>query len=55
MALSLHRDLEDLHPVLMRFAVRQLRNDTLALFAVLEKPDRFTRQSEEANKEHGPE
>lgn len=48
MTATLHRDLENLRPALMRFAVLQLRNDTLAedvvqdtLIAVLEKPERF--------------
>lgn len=52
MSISLHQDLEDLRPALMRFAVLQLRNDALAedvvqdtLIAVLEKPDRFAGQS----------
>jgi RNA polymerase sigma-70 factor (ECF subfamily) len=52
MTATLHRDLEDLRPALMRFAVLQLRNETLAedvvqdtLIAVLEKPDRFASQS----------
>ncbi len=49
---SLHRDLDDLRPALVRFAVLQLRNRALAedvvqdtLIAVLEKPDRFAGQS----------
>ena len=49
---SLHRELEQLRPALMRFALLQLRNETLAedvvqdtLIAVLEKPDRFAGQS----------
>jgi RNA polymerase sigma-70 factor (ECF subfamily) len=44
--------LEDLRPVLLRFAMLQLRNETLAedvvqdtLIAVLEKPDSFAGQS----------
>lgn len=48
MTLLLHRQLEDLRPALVRFAVLQLRNESLAedvvqetLVAVLEKPDRF--------------
>lgn len=48
----LHSDLEAMRPALVRFAVLQLRNETLAedvvqdaLIAVLEKPDRFTGQS----------
>lgn len=52
MTTTLHRDLEALRPALVRFAVLQLRNETLAedvvqdaLIAVLEKPDRFARQS----------
>lgn len=52
MSTSLHRELEDLRPALIRFAVLQLRNDALAedvvqdtLIAVLEKPDRFAGQS----------
>ena len=49
---TLHRELEELRPALVRFAVLQLRNETLAedvvqdaLIAVLEKPDRFAGQS----------
>ena len=49
---TLHRELEHLRPALVRFAVLQLRNDTLAedvvqeaLIAVLEKPDSFAGQS----------
>jgi RNA polymerase sigma-70 factor (ECF subfamily) len=52
MSASLHRDLENLRPALVRFAALQLRNDSLAedvvqdtLVAVLEKPDRFAGQS----------
>lgn len=52
MTATLHRDLEELRPALMRFAVLQLRNEALAedvvqetLVAVLEKPDRFAGQS----------
>jgi RNA polymerase sigma-70 factor, ECF subfamily len=48
----LHRELEALRPALVRFAILQLRNETLAedvvqdaLIAVLEKPDRFAGQS----------
>ncbi|HYD94590.1 MAG TPA: sigma-70 family RNA polymerase sigma factor [Noviherbaspirillum sp.] len=48
----LHGELECLRPALMRFAVLQLRNQTLAedavqdtLLAVLEKPGRFAGQS----------
>jgi RNA polymerase sigma-70 factor (ECF subfamily) len=48
----LHRQLESLRPVLLRFAVLQLRNQALAedvvqdaLVAVLEKPERFAGQS----------
>ena len=47
-----HLELEALRPVLVRFAVLQLRNESLAedvvqetLIAVLEKPDRFAGQS----------
>lgn len=49
---NLHRELEALRPALVRFAVLQLRNETLAedvvqdaLIAVLEKPGRFAGQS----------
>jgi RNA polymerase sigma-70 factor (ECF subfamily) len=49
---SLHRDLETLRPALVRFAMLQLRNESVAedvvqdtLIAVLEKPDRFGGQS----------
>lgn len=49
---SLHRQLELMRPALLRFAVLQLRNETLAedvvqdaLIAVLEKPDSFSGQS----------
>ncbi|KIF82989.1 sigma-70 family RNA polymerase sigma factor [Noviherbaspirillum autotrophicum] len=49
---DLHRELESLRPALVRFAVLQLRNDSLAedvvqdaLMAVLEKPERFAGQS----------
>lgn len=52
MIAPLHRELEDLRPALMRFAVLQLRNETLAedvvqdtLIAVLEKPGSFAGQS----------
>lgn len=52
MTASLYRDLEALRPALVRFAVLQLRNASLAedvvqdtLIAVLEKPDRFAAQS----------
>ncbi|RZI43402.1 sigma-70 family RNA polymerase sigma factor [Herbaspirillum sp. HC18] len=52
MIAPLHRQLEDLRPALMRFAVLQLRNETLAedvvqdtLIAVLEKPSSFAGQS----------
>ncbi len=52
MTVSLHQQLEALRPALLRFAVLQLRNETLAedvvqdaLIAVLEKPDRFAGQS----------
>jgi RNA polymerase sigma-70 factor (ECF subfamily) len=52
MTASLHRQLETLRPVLVRFALLQLRNEALAedvvqdtLIAVLEKPDRFAGQS----------
>lgn len=48
----LHRQLEQMRPLLVRFAVLQLRNQALAedavqdaLIAVLEKPDRFAGQS----------
>ncbi|MEC5215168.1 RNA polymerase sigma-70 factor (ECF subfamily) [Actimicrobium sp. GrIS 1.19] len=48
----MHRQLEALRPALLRFAILQLRNETLAedvvqdaLIAVLEKPDRFAGQS----------
>jgi RNA polymerase sigma-70 factor, ECF subfamily len=49
---SLHCQLEALRPVLLRFAILQLRNDAQAedvvqeaLIAVLEKPERFEAQS----------
>jgi RNA polymerase sigma-70 factor, ECF subfamily len=49
---TLHRDLESLRPALLRFAILQLRNESLAedlvqdtLIAVLEKPDGFAGQS----------
>lgn len=49
---TLHRELESLRPALVRFALLQLRNDSMAedvvqdtLIAVLEKPDRFAGQS----------
>jgi RNA polymerase sigma-70 factor (ECF subfamily) len=49
---SLHRQLEAMRPALVRFAILQLRNETLAedvvqdaLIAVLEKPERFAGQS----------
>ncbi len=49
---NVHRELEALRPALVRFAVLQLRNDSLAedvvqdtLIAVLEKPERFAGQS----------
>lgn len=49
---SLHRQLETMRPLLVRFAVLQLRNQALAedavqdaLIAVLEKPERFAGQS----------
>ncbi|OGB27652.1 MAG: RNA polymerase subunit sigma [Burkholderiales bacterium RIFCSPLOWO2_02_FULL_57_36] len=52
MTASLHQQLEALRPALLRFAILQLRNETLAedvvqdaLIAVLEKPDRFAGQS----------
>lgn len=52
MTAALHRELEALRPALVRFAVLQLRNETVAedvvqdtLIAVLEKPDRFAGQS----------
>ncbi len=52
MSTPLDRDLEEMRPILMRFAVLQLRDDALAedvvqdtLIAVLEKPDRFAGQS----------
>jgi RNA polymerase sigma-70 factor, ECF subfamily len=52
MTATLHRELEALRPVLVRFAVLQLRNETMAedvvqdaLIAVLEKPERFAGQS----------
>jgi len=52
MTATLHRELEALRPLLVRFAALQLRNETLAedvvqdaLIAVLEKPDRFAGQS----------
>lgn len=52
MTVSLHRELEALRPSLLRFAILQLRNDSLAedvvqdaLIAVLEKPERFAGQS----------
>jgi RNA polymerase sigma-70 factor, ECF subfamily len=49
---ALHRELESLRPALMRFALLQLRNGTLAedvvqdaLIAVLEKPESYSGQS----------
>jgi RNA polymerase sigma-70 factor (ECF subfamily) len=52
MTASLHRQLEVMRPTLVRFAMLQLRNASLAedvvqdtLIAVLEKPERFTGQS----------
>ena len=52
MTVSLHRQLEALRPILLRFAILQLRNETLAedvvqdaLIAVLENPERFAGQS----------
>ena len=49
---SLHRQLESMRPMLLRFALLQLRDDGLAedavqdaLLAVLEKPERFAGQS----------
>ena len=52
MIADLHRQLELLRPVLLRFAALQLRNDAQAedvvqdsLIAVLEKPERFAGQS----------
>jgi RNA polymerase sigma-70 factor (ECF subfamily) len=52
MSAELHKELESMRPALVRFALLQLRNETLAedvvqdaLIAVLEKPDRFSGQS----------
>src|SRR3990167_9314555 len=52
MLADLHRQLEAMRPALLRFAVLQLRNETLAedvvqdaLIAVLEKPENFAGQS----------
>lgn len=52
MTASLHKQLEAMRPALVRFAILQLRNETLAedvvqdaLIAVLEKPERFAGQS----------
>lgn len=52
MTSDLHRQLEAMRPALLRFAILQLRNETLAedvvqdaLIAVLEKPDSFSGQS----------
>jgi RNA polymerase sigma-70 factor (ECF subfamily) len=52
MTATLHQQLEALRPALLRFAILQLRNETLAedvvqdaLIAVLEKPERFAGQS----------
>lgn len=52
MSPDLHRQLEQLRPALLRFAMLQLRNDAQSqdvvqdtLIAVLEKPDRFAGQS----------
>src|SRR3954471_16692606 len=49
---TLHRQLEQMRPLLVRFAQLQIRNQALAedavqdaLIAVLEKPDRFAGQS----------
>ena|SRR6185312_17512939 len=52
MTVSLHQQLEAMRPALVRFALLQLRNPSLAddvvqdaLLAVLEKPERFEGQS----------
>jgi RNA polymerase sigma-70 factor (ECF subfamily) len=52
MVAELHRQLEAMRPALLRFAILQLRNETLAedvvqdaLIAVLEKPESFAGQS----------
>ncbi|GAA4020848.1 sigma-70 family RNA polymerase sigma factor [Actimicrobium antarcticum] len=52
MSPTLHQELDALRPALLRFAILQLRNVTLAddvvqdaLIAVLEKPERFAGQS----------
>jgi len=52
MTTELHRDIENLRPALVRFALLQLRNEAAAedvvqetLVAILEKPDRFAGQS----------
>ncbi len=52
MTANLHRQLEAMRPALLRFAILQLRNETLAedvvqdaLIAVLEKPESFAGQS----------
>jgi RNA polymerase sigma-70 factor, ECF subfamily len=52
MTALLHRELEALRPALVRFAMLQLRNESMAddvvqdaLVAVLEKPERFAGQS----------
>jgi RNA polymerase sigma-70 factor (ECF subfamily) len=52
MIAALHRQIETLRPVLLRFAVLQLRDETLAedvvqeaLIVLLEKPQRFAGQS----------
>jgi RNA polymerase sigma-70 factor, ECF subfamily len=52
MTVSLHQELQSLRPALMRFAMLQLRNESVAedvvqdtLIAVLEKPDSFAGQS----------
>jgi len=52
MSTSIDRELEEIRPALIRFAILQLRNESLAedvvqdtLIAVLEKPDRFAGQS----------
>lgn len=52
MSAALHQQLEAMRPALLRFAILQLRNQTLAedvvqdaLIAVLEHPDRFAGQS----------
>ena len=50
--MTIESELADLHPLLLRFAKQQLRNDSMAedvvsetLLAILEKPDNFEGRS----------